>query len=176
MNVTVVAILFSNMLYDPCPLVGTRVAVYGTSQYAVSLYKVDQGSVSFHSLDGPNTGPLQHTLLYQSEEMLSDDHILTVNVTSASASALYWLDWIEYNTTSYPSYTSHSSPLPSSYTSPVSTTDGSSSNAFFSTAQIAVFGTFALIMSATLVCLCYGPRRRKKRMESYDHRFGQLGT
>lgn len=176
MNVTVVAILFSNMLYDPCPLVGTRVAVYGASQYAVSLYKVDQGSVSFHSLDGPNTGPLQHTLLYQSEEMLSDDHILTVNVTSASASALYWLDWIEYQHDILPLL--YVAFLTSSIliASPVSTTDGSSSNAFFSTAQIAVFGTFALIMSATLVCLCYGPRRRKKRMESYDHRFGQLGT
>ncbi|KAI0752907.1 hypothetical protein C8Q80DRAFT_484323 [Daedaleopsis nitida] len=164
---------------------GTRVAVYGNSVDAVSLYTLDDGDPKTYSLHNPvdprkRTGPVSSTL-YQSEEIPFGQHTLIVNLSSISTTgANYILDWIEYNTTarlplstSFPSGSTTTAASGSS-TDRVLSKEGSSTFPVGAIAGCAIGGVFVLVFTAILASLFFRRRRRRAKLEGYDYMYGTL--
>ena len=175
--------------YRPeCLAIGTRVAVYGYESYQVSEVQL----WSSYTINGMNnvthvsgTKQSSDTVYYQSDEMPFGEYTLFIYVGHAEDDAGYYLDWIEYNTTS----TDIASSTQTSASSTTSTQTSSTQSAADATGSLGstnthhgappigaiaggVVGGLILLLGALFVVYLW----RRRRASMGDHIYGDPMT
>ncbi|KAH9895773.1 hypothetical protein C8Q73DRAFT_451075 [Cubamyces lactineus] len=166
---------------------GTQIAVFG------SILTIPAGlpaSVSWYSVNGndftkyspPNVSVAHNGVnFYTSPELPLDDHVLTINVTTATSESEYWLDWIEYNITarsaSQTSSGTSSSGGPTSTDSPTKSPVPAARSKSAPVGAIAggVIGGVVLVLAAILAFVFWKRRNRIVAEIPKDYDYGPRG-
>ena len=168
----------------PGTILGQQVAVYGpeSDTSTKSTYTIDGQLMSSRTSQGSNQG----VLLFHSGVLSYASHTLVINVTQASSSSMFSLDWIAYNTSAHG--------LSQSVTLPETATSSSASAASSSTSSSSPVGQAHItkppippaavagitagglvgIISILLVCLALGRRRRRRMNRTPKYSYGEV--
>ncbi|KAI0653678.1 hypothetical protein C8Q70DRAFT_1059096 [Cubamyces menziesii] len=168
---------------------GTQIAVFGT---IITIPAGLPAPVSWYSVNGndftkyapPNVSVTHNGVnFYTSPELPLDNHVLTINVTTATSQSDYWLDWIEYNvtarsapqtTTTSGTSTGGSTPTDSVGTKTPVSTDRSKSTPIGAIAG-GVIGGVVLILAAILAFVFWQRRKRIVAEIPKDYDYGPRG-
>ncbi|KAI0325151.1 hypothetical protein GY45DRAFT_284063 [Cubamyces sp. BRFM 1775] len=166
---------------------GTQIAVFGT---VITTPAGLPAPVSWYSINGndftkyspPNVSVTHNGVnFYTSPELALDDHVLTINVTTATSQSDYWLDWIEYNITARgtPHTTSGTSSSSVSPTDSPSKTPGVSADRSKSTPVGAIaggaIGGVVLVLAAILAFVFWKRRNQIEAEIPKDYDYGPRG-
>ena len=155
---------------------GTSVQVYGSiavptvsGATVVSLYTLDGGNATpFSSTQVPDTSvnEADGQLFFDSGTLSDDDHVLVINVTTASSAAPYLLDYIKVVATTPPASSTSTTATTSGTSTPtsVSSAKSSKSNNVGPVVGGVVGGVGGLLLIAAAIFLYFRYFRHRMRL------------